>query len=287
FFANGRKGMRHSLPMSFSFKALRYFTVSPSVSYEEKWYGESFVWGKDVNGNIVKTDTVKGFNRISNYSFSTGLNTRIYGMYIMKNPNRKIKAIRHVMSPSISFGYTPDFSGNINYFQEIEDKTGKKVLKSRHEGSLYGGSNTGRSGSIGFGLGNNLEMKVKGAQDSVARKIMLLNNLSFNTSYNIIADSFNLAPISIAANTNILDNLINMNLSATLDPYNYITQTTETGAVVESRRSNLVWKSGRLGRITNATLALSTNLNPKARNKQNRSEEHTSELQSRENLVCR
>jgi hypothetical protein len=123
-------------------------------------------------------------------------------------------------------------------------------------------------------LGNNLEMKVKSPEDSVARKIMLLNNLSFNTSYNLIADSFNLAPISIAANTNIMDNLINMNMSATLDPYTYLNETNaETGVTRERRIDNLVWKNGKLGRITNANLTLSTNLNPKKRNKDNVSRE--------------
>ena len=110
-------------------------------------------------------------------------------------------------------------------------------------------------------------MKVKGPEDSVARKVMLLNNLSLNSSYNFIADSFKLAPISISANTNILDNLLNINLSATLNPY-YIRRTVnEAGISVEERIDQVGWKSGQIGRITNATAAVSTNLNPKARSK--------------------
>ena len=73
FFKNARKGMRHSIPTSFSFKALRHFTISPSVSYEEKWYGEKLLWGYNSDSLLVKQDTLKGFNRISNYSFSAGL----------------------------------------------------------------------------------------------------------------------------------------------------------------------------------------------------------------------
>jgi hypothetical protein len=107
-------------------------------------------------------------------------------------------------------------------------------------------------------------MKVKSATDSIARKVMLLNNLSFNASYNILADSFNLANISIAANSNILDNLININLSASLDPYAYVTD----AEGIETREDTYALKGGKLGRITNASLAMSTNLNPKARDKQ-------------------
>jgi hypothetical protein len=275
FYKNGKKGMRHSVPISFSMKALKHFTLSPSVSYEEKWYGEYLEW-KEEEGEIVRGDTVKSFSRVASYSFSTGLSTRIFGMYIVKNPDRKVKAIRHVMSPSVSFSYTPDFTKNPNYFQKFRDpETNEIVYKSRHEGFIFGGASaSGRSGAIGIGLGNNLEMKVKSPEDSVARKIMLLNNLSFNTSYNLIADSFNLAPISIAANTNIMDNLINMNMSATLDPYTYLNETNaETGVTRERRIDNLVWKNGKLGRITNANLTLSTNLNPKKRNKDNVSRE--------------
>jgi hypothetical protein len=279
FFENGKKGIRHSIPASFSFKALRYFTVSPSVSYEEKWYFERRGWYEDpTTKEILRSDTIrKEFNRISNYSFSTSLTTRLYGTYFFKKKNSKIKAIRHIVNPSISFGFTPEFTGNRKYFQEFEtnDSEGKPltVYKSYHEGFVYGGSNTGKSGSIGFSLGNNLEAKVQGPQDSVARKVMLLNNLSFSSSYNIIADSFKLAPIGISANTNILNNKLNLNLSATLDPYNYVMEPVEGQEPVEKRKDYLAWKSGHLGRITSATLAMSTNLNPKARNKETTSRE--------------
>ena len=214
--------MRHVIPASFSFKTLRYLTVSPSVTYDEKWYGEQLTWGYNEDSLLVKTDTTKGFNRIANYSFSVGLTTRFYGMYYFKKKTSNVKAIRHIINPSISFGYTPDFTTNSEYFQKMvdpRDPTQRVFYQDRYQGFVYGGSTPGKSGSIGFGIGNNLEMKVQKPQDSVARKVMLFNNLSLSSSYNIIADSFNLAPISISANTNVLDNLINVNLSATLDPY--------------------------------------------------------------------
>lgn len=276
FIENGRNGMQHSIPMSFSFKALKHFTVSPSVNFDERWYAEKLVWGFDEDSVLVRKDTINGFNRISNYSMSMSFNTRLYGMYKFKNPASKVKAIRHVVNPSISFGYTPDFTKNTNYFQALvspKDTTNTVFYKSRHEGFLYGGSTTGRSGSIGFSLGNNLEMKIQGVDDSVSRKVMLLNNLSFNTSYNLMADSFNLAPISMAANTNILNNKLNMNLSASLDPYTIATYKTEDGRTIEYRIDQLVWKNQKLGRITSATLAMSTNLNPKKRSKDTSSRE--------------
>jgi hypothetical protein len=279
FIKNGRKGMRHTIPVSYSFKAFKFFTVSPSMNYEEKWYFEKQTWRID-NATKVRTvvDTTHQFNRISNYSFSTGIATRIYGMYHFKSPISRVRAIRHIINPNISFGYTPDFTKNTSYFQVFKDTVASKpvsIYQSRHQGSAYGGSNTGKSGSIGFGIGNNLEMKVKSPKDTVERKVMLLNNLSFNSSYNLMADSFKLAPISISANTSILDNKININLSSSLDPYRY-----KESEGVETRETDYSWKSGSLGRITNATLALNTNLNPAAREK----EQSTREKVAKSNL---
>jgi hypothetical protein len=282
FFRNGRKGIRHTVPVSYSFKALKFFTVSPSLNYEEKWYFEQLDWRyvQDENtGNFVaKADTLRGFNRIANYSMSVGMNTRIYGMYFFKSG--KVKAIRHVINPSISFGLTPDFSKNPNYFDALNRPSGSSELyeptleyRSRYEGFVYGGSTLGRAGSIGFGIGNNLEMKVKSEKDTVERKVMLLNNFSLGSSYNLMADSFKLAPISMSANTNIMDNMINVNLSATLDPYNYVKTVNEDGRISERRVDNYAWKGGSLGRLTNATLSLNTNLNPAMRKKESSTRE--------------
>ncbi|HEX5169036.1 MAG TPA: putative LPS assembly protein LptD, partial [Cyclobacteriaceae bacterium] len=243
----------------------RYFTVSPSINYDERWYFEKLTWRYQTQNDkqVLVADTTSGFNRIANYSISAGLTTRFYGTYFFKE-GKKVKAIRHVVNPSVSYSFTPDFTTNTNYFQQFTDSNGKVFYKSRHEGFVYGGSSYGRSGSIGFGVGNNVEMKIKAEKDSIARKVMLLNNLSINSSYNLLADSFNLAPFSISANSNIMDNLVNINLSASLDPYSYLTD----AEGVERRVDEYVWKAGKLGRITTATLALSSNFNPKAREKE-------------------
>jgi hypothetical protein len=268
FLDNSRKGVKHALPISFSLKALRFFTLSPSISYDERWYFNRLEWDYDKAANrVFVKDTIAGFNRIANYSFSTSLTTRVYGMYNMKNKNRSIKAIRHILTPTISFSLTPDFSGNQNYFSKLKDNAGNTIYKSNHEGYVYGGSSTGKSGAIGFGLGNNLEMKIKTRKDTVERKVMLLNNLSLNGSYNLVADSFKLSQIGISAATNILDNTINLSLGASMDPYNYVTIEVE-GVRVEKRIDSYAWKGGSLGRIVSANLGINTNLNPKKREKE-------------------
>jgi hypothetical protein len=272
FFRNGKKGIRHSIPISYSFKALKFFTVSPSVNYEERWYFEKQTWAfaNDSTNQKVVADTVNGFNRISNYTFSTGIATRVYGMYHFTNPNSRIKAIRHIINPNISFSYVPDFSKNPKYFQRFEDRgrEGEYLYQSRHQSSVYGGSSTGKSSSIGIGLSNNLEAKIKSKKDTVERKVMLLNNLSFSTGYNLLADSFKLSNVSISANTSILDNKININFSSSLDPYERGFYLGSDSVMRERRINTYAFQGGSLGRITNATLALNTNLNPAARKKE-------------------
>jgi hypothetical protein len=279
FLKNSRKGIKHNIPVSYSFKALKYLTVSPTISYDEKWYFERLDW-KYAEDSTFVSDTIPGFNRVANYSFSAGIATRIYGMYYFNNKNSKVKAIRHVVNPSVSFGYTPDFSKNRQYFDTLRNSNDQLVYQDKYNNFVYGGSSLGKSGAIGFGIGNNLEMKVKGAKDTVDRKVMLLNNLSINSSYNLIADSFKLAPIGLAANTNILNNKINVNLSATVDPYTYVAKTDDESQVTTLTKKDIyAWRSGSLGKVTSATLAVSTNLNPQKREKENDTREKIAEAE--------
>lgn len=253
FWDKGNRGMRHTIPFSTSAKVFKYFTLAPSVQLEEVWYGERLEWGRNEEGVIVKTDTAKVFNRVTSYSGSLGLNTRIYGTYHFKRGS--VKAIRHVINPSVSYSYRPDFSADENYFQKFEDTERDRIeYKSRHEGFMYGGASIGKNQSMGFSINNNLEMKVKSKDDTVARKVTILNQLSLGSSYNFLADSFKLAPFALSANTNVLNNKLNINASATLDPYTYL----------DGKRIDVYsLSSGKLGRITNANIAMGTNLNPK------------------------
>jgi hypothetical protein len=248
--------------------------MSPSISYSELWYFEKLNWALDESETAVVIDTIKQFNRISNYSTGVSFNTRIYGMYISKNPDKKIKAIRHVVNPSISYSYQPDFTDpKFGYFQTFTTTNGTVIQKSRHQGFVYGQSNQSKQSAMGFSLGNNLEMKVKNATDSVARKISLLNNLSVSANYNFAADSFKLSPFSLSANTNVLNDKININMGATLDPYQYRIDSigsveTNIGQFYETKISRYAWEDGfALGQITNFSLAFSTNLSPKGKEK--------------------
>ncbi len=284
YFRNANKGIRHVIPISTSFKILKYFTVTASGSYTQLWYFDKLVWGSSPSGPLtlgskaVKTDTLHQFSRESFYSLSLSLTTRIYGMYLSKNKTSRIRAIRHLITPNIGLNYSPDFSAaKYGYYQRIglTDANGKPSvsLQSIHAGLIYGQAPIGRSGALSFGIGNTLEMKVRNKKDTVDRKISLLNNMSLSSSYNFLADSFKLAPISISANSNILDNKVNVNASGTLDPYQYVNIKNGVDPITDKQLytvlkvSRYSWNEGSLGRITAASLAFSTNLNPKGQKK--------------------
>lgn len=288
-FRNAKKGVRHAIPLSTSFKLLKFFTFSPNFNYEERWYFERLAWSYNDSSRVFTATKVDGFNRVFNYSGGIGMNTRIYGTYLTKNPNKRIRAIRHVINPSVSYSFQPDFGDpKYGYYQRFTTTDGAgnttDVLKSTYEGFVYGNATSGKSSALGMSLNNNIEMKVRSPKDTVDRKISLFNTLSVATSYNFLADSFKLANFNLSANTNVLNDKINLNFGATLDPYEYRQIITDyedpeqklVPIYSERRISRYAWNSGSLGRITNANFAFSTNLNPKGRNSDNEMREKIS-----------
>lgn len=273
FFKNAEKGVKHNFPLATSIKLFRYFTLSPSISYDELWYFEKLEWGVNEAGTgVVVVDTVEGFNRVANYSGSLALTTRIYGTWINKNKAARVKAIRHVINPNISYSFQPDFAAEkYGYYQTFY--LGNTVFqKSRHEGFVYGSSRAGRQGSISFGLGNTLEMKVRGEKDTVDRKISLLNSFNISSGYNLLADSFKLQTFSLSANTNVLDGKLNLNVTGVIDPYQYIVSSiNEKNVIVQRKIDRFVWQDGgfKIGQLSSVNFNFSTNLSPKGRENDN------------------
>ncbi|WP_146217621.1 putative LPS assembly protein LptD [Chitinophaga sp. S165] len=254
-----QSGVKHSIPISFSIPVMKNFTLSPGVSYGEYWYTKKTkrTFNRDKRISIdslggIDTTYEAGFFAARQASASLSLSTALYGMYQF-GKNSKIKAIRHVMRPTISASYTPDLAKNA-YYDLYYTRDSQKVRQSYFTSSSVGVPSEGTSGSISFGLDNNLEMKVFSKKDTSAnkeKKIKLLDGFGINGSYNLLADSFHLSSFNIYARTNLFDKL-NITASGNLDPY-----------VVNARGNRVdryVWQDGKLsiGRLTNATIAMST-----------------------------
>jgi hypothetical protein len=270
-----QNGIRHSIPISLpSFNLLKYINLSPSFSYSERWYtsyinkryDENYTTAIAGQPEHVVVDTIYSFRRNYEYSYSISSSTNIYGNFIINNPNSRIKQIRHKITPSVSFSYTPDFGQKkFRFWDSYIDGDGREQFYSHFERGVFGYTGRGESGAISFSLSNNIEAKVLETNDSIAskddkpkfKKVKILDNLGFNTSYNMIADSFKLSPINISARTTIKG--VSVNMGGNLNPY----MVNEKGDMYDEYVWNHLKGLNKLGRLTNANLSFGMNFESK------------------------
>ena len=253
-------GGKHTIPISTSFNILKFFTVSPSINYNEIWYLKKLNYTYNEVENGIEIDTTNSFSRAWSYNTALSLSTRIYGTVFFKKG--KIKAIRHVITPEISLTYSPDFTQKkYGYYENIQiNNAGETRLLSKYENFLYGSPRIGSSASMNFYIGNNLEMKVIDENDTISgtKKIKIFENLSFSGNYNFLADSFQLSPIRFNTRTSFFKRLINVSLSGTMDPYAYkLDSISETNQIYQRRINELAIKNNQgLGSLAFINMAL-------------------------------
>jgi hypothetical protein len=171
----------------------------------------------DENTNKVVVDTINGFKAIRDYSMGLGLSTNIYGTFNFKKG--RLKAIRHTISPSVSYSYRPDFGFyDDHYYDPIKNEY---VNYSPYQGAMFGTPSKGVSNSIGISLRNTFEAKVmeKDSTKLEPKRITLLNNLNLSTSYDITRDSLRWSTIGVSTGIDLLNKKLQINVNATLDPY--------------------------------------------------------------------
>ena len=249
-FNDARYGMKHSIPLSTNFKFLKHLSVSIGGRFEEIWAGQTIKRNDyDVINQIQgKKDTIKGFDRFNKYNFNASIGTTIYGVFNFKE-GKKIQSIRHVMRPSVTYGINPSFE---KYYDEyIIDANGNTAEYTRFEGGFFGTPGNTFSSSIGLGLSNVLEAKVRDKDSTKIepKKIKLLNNLNFSTSYNIAADSLKWSPVRMTTSTSLFEDKLDLNLGATFDPYTV----DESGRRINTFNIN---DGGGLFRMTSANINL-------------------------------
>lgn len=255
-----KNGMKHTIPVATSFKALKHLTFTPNLNYSEIWYLESVNKTWDSQNNQLKTDTISGFVRGNSVSTGINLTTKIYGMYQYRG--KVIKALRHVVTPSIGITYTPENNSGLKSYR---DSNNVEHEYSIFENGIYGRSNTTEAGVINMSLMNNFELKVRNRKDSLGedKKIKLLESLRFSSSYNTTADSLNWSNIQINARTNIFKR-ITLNYNGSVDPYALDSNTT-TSAISKVNEFELN-RNGRIGRLVSSSLAVGFSLQSKTNN---------------------
>jgi hypothetical protein len=269
FWDKFQNGMSHNFQIGLpNFTLLKYINITPSISYGMNWFFRKTE--KDYNPNTGKVEDIKGkafgaFGATHNYSGSISMNTRLYGLFNF-GKHRKLQAIRHVVSPSISASFSPEkgtyFNGwrTLNY-TAIDPKTGEPVEKSLdyniYAGQLGSVPGKGKTGSLNFSLGNNFEAKVRDLADTTgtgSKKIKLIDQLNLSTGYNFLADSLKMNNVGITMSTSIFGKLgINANMN--FDPYATLVNKENPSG----RRINrfAIQEGQGLLRMTNANVSLS------------------------------
>ena len=259
-----KNGMRHSVPISATFQLLKYINITPSISLTDRMYTQKVRRQWDPNAAAEVCDTTYSFYNVFDFSASLSFSTKIYGFWQPLGIfGKKIKMIRHVLTPTLSMSGAPDFGAPFwGYYGEYTytDKNGetKKNQYSYFPGASFGIPGRGKQGVLSFSLANNLEMKVRSNNDSTGeRKISLIENLSLGQSYNFAADSLNWSNL----NTSILLRItkgFNLNLSAVWDVYTY--KLNQYGTPYRSNTLRLTSGKG-WGRLSSTGTSFSYNFN--------------------------
>lgn len=272
FWDKMQTGMTHNFSIGLpTFTILKYLTLAPSVSYGMNWYfsSQSMYYNPETDEvETIRTGLFEDFGASHNFSASASLSTRLYGLFNFRRG--KLKAIRHMISPSLSVSYAPEMGTRLNGYRvyNYTDIYGvdHSVEYNKWAGGLYSPPSPGQTASLGFQIGNNLEAKVEDRKDTTGtgmKKIKLIDNLNISGSYNFLADSMKLSNINVNMTTNVLEK-VSISAGMTLDPY------AVNGQGQRYNRYNVTAVPGfRLVRLTNANVSLGFSLQGEGKGKGN------------------
>lgn len=252
-----KNGLHQNIPISTSLNVLKYFTVTPAANINSNVYYQTIAKRYDSDTKRIITDTVQGVKMENDFSFSTNLNTKIYGNYQFRKGF--VKHIRHLVIPNVSYSYRPDFSEpQWGAYRKVQDSTGNKQEYSIYQNNLYGAPPSGQSSVVSWSINNTLEAKVRDRKDTVnhEKKIHIIDMFTLSSSYNTSLHNFKWQLINMSARTKLFQYL-DVNFNGVLDPY----QIDDKGVRIEKLQFDKTGYS--LWRLTNYSVALSTSLRSK------------------------
>lgn len=260
-----RNGMQHNVPISANFTLFKYININPSISFTDRMYTNKVMKSWDTEAQTEVADTLHGFYNVYNWHMSIGASTKLYGFWV---PSRKIfgdkiTAIRHVITPSVTFSYAPDFGASRYGYYETYQKTdaeGNVSLEtySPYQGALFGVPGRGKTGSFSFDLGNNIEMKIKSDKDSTGfKKLSIIDELGFNMSYNMAAKERPWSDLSVRLRLKWWKNYT-FNMNAVFATYAY--ELDQNGNPYVGTHTE--YSRGRFGRFQGMSQNVSFTLNP-------------------------
>jgi len=252
-------GASHDIPITLSLPSLGPLQVAPNFSFRERWFAQKFYRKWNPVTEKLDSSMEKGFYAAREMSMGLSFSTAVFGTFQAKRKEARVQAIRHVMRPQFGINYKPDLMKPY-YFRQQIDKQGNKALMSVFDGSIFGPFSAEENGGIGFGIDNNIEMKVRSKTDTgdaEMKKVKLLDGFGISGGYNMLADSFKLSTLNLYARSTLFEK-INITANASLDPYKMDPRT-------QYRKNEYAWQGGKFkpGTITNGSVNISTSFQSK------------------------
>ena len=261
-------GAQHNIPIQMALPPMGPIQIAPGISYGERWYSRKLI--RSWNPTAKKVDTVfeKGFFTARDISFGISTSTALFGTYNKFGPKSNLRAIRHVIRPTVSFNYKPDLAKS-DYYRVQVDSFNRQSNFSYYDGNIYPEYSQGRFGGVSFGIDNNVEMKVRSKTDTTEggfKKVRLIDGFGISGGYNLMADSFNLSNMNLYLRSTLLEK-INITANASLDPY----QLDNAGY----RVNKYAWEGDKfsLGHIVSGNVAISTTFKSKAKDEKKQKEQ--------------
>ena len=260
-----RNGMQHTIPINANFTLFKYINFTPSINFVDRMYTSKVMQSWDQQTQTVVRDTTRGFYNVYNWSLSVSASTKLYGFWI---PNKKIfgdkiQAIRHVITPQISYSYAPDFGSSRYGYYKTYQKTDAQgnvslVEYSPYSNGVFSVPGRGKMGSITMSLSNNIEMKVKSDKDSTGfKKISIIDELGAQLSYNMAATEKKWSDLTMNVRLKWWKNYT-FNMTAVFATYAY--ELDSNGKPYVGNHTE--WSRGRFGRFQGMSQNISYTLNP-------------------------
>ena len=220
---NMQTGAKNKIELATNTTVAKFFTFSLGANIDNVATTKTISKNYNPVTNTLERNLNKNLTGYSTFSTSASLQTVLYGM-LKFGEKSKIQAIRHMVTPSIGFTYSPDFGDpKFGYFKSYYDERGVLTTYSIFEGGMFGSPNQGLTQSIGFNINNNLEMKVRSKTDSTGtKKIKIFESLNISGGYNFAADKYKWSLISISTQTSFFQNKLSVNSNVLIDPYQIV-----------------------------------------------------------------
>ncbi len=258
-----KNGIKHTIPISGEFSLFNYLNLTPTINLTDRMYTTKVVRTWDAAKNREALETVQGFYNIYDWNLSLTATTKLYGFWV---PSRKVfgnkfDRIRHVLTPTVTFSYSPDFTddrfGYVDYYQKTDANGNVSLVKySPFSTNIFGVPTNEMAGRITLSLSNNIEMKMRNKEDSL-KKISIIDELGLRTSYNLADKQRPWDNLTMSIRLKWWKHYT-FNLNAVFATYAY--DLDENGKPYIGTHTE--WSRGRFGRFQGMTQNFNLTLNP-------------------------